>query len=157
MSVHLRTIIGMNFRQVLCRILSLVMLIPGIVSAGTEIYTTLADEYRVPTEVRQTEFLCTNQIYTVVELEEYAEGAHQLRARWFTPSGDLSHGTKYDFTVLNPLERVWAWLKLHRENGAGLLRMIDPSAGMEAFIGEWKVRIDIDNAFVGEALFEVLC
>ena len=42
-------------------------------------------------------------------------------------------------------------------SGAGMLQWLDSSAGMEEFIGNWKISISIDDVTVGESSFEVLC
>ena len=125
--------------------------------ADISMYTTLADDNQVPVYDSREQFYCTDQIFAVVELDNYAIGDHNLQVSWFTPAGELTERTRYKFLVLNDHERIWAWLKLHRETGAGVLRLIDPAAGMQQFIGSWRVSIEIDNTPVGSVGFEVIC
>ena len=127
------------------------------VLADTYVYTGHADGEQVPLPEARQQFTCTDQVFVVIELEDYAVGDHQLRARWVSPSGKLARSTRYDFLVFNDRERVWAWLKLHRQSGAGVLRWIDASAGMEEFIGPWQVTLEIDNEPVGMSDFDLIC
>jgi hypothetical protein len=137
--------------------IGLLLLVATNASAGTGIYTTLADENQIPIQNSQQRFYCSDQVFAVVELNDYAVGDHELHVSWLSPAGDVAESTRYNFLVLNNYELVWAWLKLHRQSGAGVLRWIDASAGMGEFIGSWKVFIEIDNTPIGEVPFEVIC
>lgn len=126
-------------------------------SANVNIYTTLADDTQVPDRSVHERFSCTDQVYAVIELDDYDSGEHQLSVTWISPAGEAREQTRYGFSVMKQNERIWAWLKLHRSSGSGMMQWLDPSAGMEEFIGNWTIAITIDDVPVGESNFEVLC
>lgn len=137
--------------------LVVILLMIGPAKASVNIYTTVADETQVPDQAARERFSCTDQVYAVIELNDYIGGDHQLSVQWISPSGEQRELTKYGFSVMNNKERIWAWLKLHRASGSGMMQWLDSSAGMEEFIGDWKISISIDDVPVGESSFEVLC
>jgi hypothetical protein len=133
------------------------MFMMGPANANVSIYTTVADETQVPEQTAREHFSCTDQVYAVIELDDYTSGDHQLSVKWISPAGEQREHTKYGFSVFKDQERIWAWLKLHRASGTGMMQWLDSSAGMEEFIGDWKIAISIDDVPVGESIFEVLC
>jgi hypothetical protein len=145
----------MNFSALLCLVVGFLAVVP--VHANVSIYTTLAGETQVPDRSAREHFSCTDQVYAVIELDDYSDGEHQLSVKWISPAGEQRELTRYGFSVFNKEERIWAWIKLHRASGAGMMQWLDPSAGMEEFIGNWKISIAIDDVLVGESSFEVLC
>lgn len=132
-------------------------LLCGASYANVNIYTASADASQVPDRTARDRFACNDQVYAVVELDDYVAGDHQLTVRWYSPAGEQREQTRYGFSVLADKERIWAWLKLHRASGTGMMQWLDPSAGMEEFIGNWRISIEIDDVPVGESTFEVLC
>ena len=145
----------MKLSMLLC--LLAVILMMGPAQANVSIYTALADDTQVPDRSARERFSCTDQVYAVIELDDYTSGEHQLSVKWISPAGAQREHTRYGFSVFNSEERIWAWLKLHRASGAGMMQWLDSSAGMEEFIGNWKISISIDDVPVGESSFEVLC
>ena len=137
----------------------MVLLALNVISAFAEttIYTAVVAENQTPSHDKKDSFNCTENIHAVVEFQDISVGQHELRVRWFAPSGKKREDTSHKFWAAQETERVWSWLKLHRETGAGLLRWVVPSAGMDEFIGEWKVSLDLDGVYLGESRFNVLC
>lgn len=120
-------------------------------------YLSLANEFGAPTSEQRLVFDCSDKIYVVAELTDYAPGRHQLAVRWVDPNQDTRETTTYPFYVRDSNTRVWAWLSLSRGAGAGILQWIDPAAGLEEFIGEWTVDLRIDGQKISETQFEVSC
>jgi hypothetical protein len=127
------------------------------VLANVEIRTALGDQSEEPEFRFQDTFTCTDNVFVVVDILEYPPGIHQLGVRWTDPSGTQREFTRHKFRVAGKKEQIWAWIKLSRAPGAGILRWLDSSAGMEEFIGQWKVTVELDEQNVGELEFEVLC
>jgi len=121
------------------------------------IYLALGNEHDVPRSESQEVFDCTDKVFSVVELKDFPAGKHQLSVRWFDPSDTVREHTRYDFNVRNPTTRLWAWLSLSRGFGGGMLQFINPAAGLEDFIGIWKIDVKIDGESVGAGSFEVSC
>ncbi|MBT5031196.1 MAG: toll/interleukin-1 receptor domain-containing protein, partial [Proteobacteria bacterium] len=121
------------------------------------IYNTLGTSAQQPLQERQDTFECEQVVYTVIEMSDVSLGSHQLEVLWFDPSQTRRETTRYGFTVANPQERIWAWLKLHRASGSGMLKWIDSSAGLEEFIGDWRVEVKLNGRDVGQASFRVIC
>ena len=126
-------------------------------AAQHSIYFSLADKFGAPTKERFTQFDCSDKIFTVVELNEFAKGKHQVAVRWIDPHDTTRENTRYPFNVHHQETRIWAWLSLSRGVGAGMMQWIDPSAGMEDFIGPWTVEVLVDGKKIGGGNFEVSC
>jgi hypothetical protein len=111
------------------------------------VYFSLADENGFPKKEPNLEFDCTDKIFTVLELTNYPVNRYELSILWIDPTGTSREHTKYPFNVRDRKNttRLWAWLSLSRATGAGLLQWLDPSAGLEEFIGPWSVEVRINN------------
>ena len=121
------------------------------------IYNTLGTNAQQPLSERQDTFECEQVVYTVIEMSDVSLGNHQLEILWFDPSQANRETTRYGFTVSRPQERLWAWLKLHRASGSGMLKWIDSSAGLEEFIGDWRVEVKVNGRDIGGTSFRVIC
>lgn len=121
------------------------------------VYLALSDEFGVPQHEPLEIFNCTDKVYSVVELHDYPRDRYQLSVRWFDPAGTVREHTRYDFTVREPSTRLWAWLSLSRGFGGGMLQFINPAAGLEDFIGIWKIEVNINGKNIGDGSFEVSC
>jgi hypothetical protein len=127
------------------------------VQAAIEVRTAAGDYSPEPQFRFQETFSCSDSVFVVVDIVEYPAGLHRLGIRWEDPSGTQREYSEYEFRLIGDRERVWGWIKLHRASGAGVLRWLDSSAGMEEFIGQWRVKVEIDGQPVGESGFQVLC
>ena len=153
-------------RSIKAAIIVMAFILPGSSIAESDptpndtshkIYNTLIDELGFPSKQAKQSFDCSDKIYTVVELRNYAPGKHELSIKWIDPAGDLREHTQYPFHVVKQDTRLWAWLNLYRATGAGLLQWIDPAAGLEEFIGSWTIEVRIDNKRLTKQNFEVIC
>ncbi len=122
-----------------------------------DIYNTLGTEEQQPLSERLDVFECEDTVYTVIEISDASLGMHELEVDWFDPSQSKREVTRYDFTVTNGQERIWAWLRLHRASGAGMMKWLDSSAGLEEFIGDWLVEVKVDGLNIGQTNFRVIC
>lgn len=127
--------------------------------AGPEhtIYLTKEVKDGVPLNKPREEFSCSDKIYAVLELNGLAKGRYHLEAIWRGPRGKDQEHTEYPFTAVRQKERVWVWLKLHRSPEAALVQFANPSAGMDEFIGKWKIRLLLNGKPVASKEFSVLC
>lgn len=123
------------------------------------VFYSLGDENNVPLTKPITDFDCTDQIFTTVELNNYPKGKYQLSISWIDPNDDVRENTRYPFHVNNSksITKLWAWLSLSRAKGAGVLAWMNPAAGLEEFIGQWKVEVRVDNKLVNTGNFVVRC
>lgn len=123
------------------------------------VYYSLGDENNVPLTKPVEDFDCTDQIFTTVELNNYTKGKYQLSISWIDPNDDVRENTRYPFQVNSSkrITKLWAWLSLSRAKGAGVLAWINPAAGLEEFIGQWKVEVRVDNELVNTGNFVVRC
>lgn len=130
-------------------------------SAQTEynIYLTAKESSGVPLQEPAQTFACSDKIYAVVEVNQPDGGTaqHTLHATWRNPSGEDQEVTKYDFQVTSGYARIWVWLKLHRSGEAAIVQFMNPSAGMDEFVGDWELDVRVDGKGVGKRSFEVLC
>lgn len=126
---------------------------------GYDIYLTAKENSDVPLKEPAQTFSCSDKIYAVVEIRQPdgGSGQHTLHATWRNPSGEDQEVTKYDFQVTNGYARIWVWLKLQRSGEAAIVQFMNPSAGMEEFVGDWELEIRVDGERIGKQSFEVLC
>ena len=120
-------------------------------------YFATGDKFGTPLEKSQTSFNCTDKVYLVAQLRQTPKGKHLFTVRWRDPSGDVRETTEYDFHVTQSESKLWAWVRLSRARGAGMLSWINPAAGLEEFIGEWAVEVLVDQKRVNKGSFTVTC
>lgn len=121
------------------------------------VYLTAEAKDGVPGNSAATDFGCTDTIYAVVELTGASKAKHHLEAVWRDPANKDRERTRYPFWVSREQERIWVWLKLHRPTEAALVQFLNPSAGMDEFIGEWEIRLFLDDEPLTVRKFKVLC
>ena len=119
--------------------------------------TNTTDDDGRPIRTDANVFNCSDQIYTMVSFSGLRETTHALIVDWIDPSGRQREHTVHNFRYFGNPASIWAWLTLHPPRGAIALRLFNPSVGMREFIGIWTVRITIDDHFLGQAKFDVLC
>ena len=123
----------------------------------SEFYFATGDKFGTPLEKGQTNFGCTDKVYLVAQLRQVPKGKHIFTVLWRDPSGDVRETTEYDFHVTQEESKLWAWVRLSRARGAGMLSWINPAAGLEEFIGEWAVEVLVDKKRVNKGAFTVTC
>lgn len=149
-----------NFRNVICSgclLATLSFSNWALASAPHNVYLTATESDGIPLQQPATEFSCSDKIYAVIELSGLSREKHKLDAVWRDPQGKDREFTEYEFQTSNDSERIWVWLKLHRPAEAALVSFINPSAGMDEFIGNWELHLAIDNEPLETKSFSVLC
>ena len=126
-------------------------------AAPHNIYLTKEEKQGVPLNKPADQFSCSDKIYAVLELNGLPKGQYHLDAQWQDPHGKDREHTKYPFKVMRKSERIWVWLKLHRSPEAALVQFANPSAGMDEFIGRWKIRLLLNGKPLATKEFNVLC
>ena len=121
------------------------------------VYLTASEREGKPLAQPATEFSCHDKIFAVIEIDGLSRDRHKLDALWRDPSGKDREHTAYEFTVNDNTTRLWVWLKLHRPMEAALAAFMNPSAGMDEFIGKWELRVAIDDKQINMKSFSVLC
>lgn len=111
----------------------------------------------VPSNEPNSEFGCGDRIYAVITANGLAKSQHLLEAIWRDPQGKDREHTRYPFVVRYDRERIWVWLKLHRPPEAALVQFMNPSAGMDEFVGEWRLKILVDGRLIDQKKFNVIC
>ncbi len=111
----------------------------------------------VPADAPASEFGCSDKIYAVISADGLAKTQHTLEAVWRDPHGKDREHTRYPFVVRFDHERIWVWLKLHRPPEAALTQFMNPSAGMDEFVGEWRIKILVDGQLIDQQTFKVVC
>lgn len=124
-----------------------------------KVYLTAKANAEVPLQEPMETFACSDRIYGVLEVNQPDGGTGQrtLHATWRNPAGDDQEVTRYDFQVTKGYARVWIWLKLHRSGEAAIVQFMNPTAGMEEFIGMWELHVKVDGDTVAKKTFEVIC
>ena len=121
-------------------------------------YTAPLGAKSQPSYQELTHFGCTDQIYTVLEMQDYPAGKYHLAVKWIDPSKNVREHTQYPFAVnASGDTKLWAWLALSRAPGAGMIAWLNPAAGLEEFVGTWNVEVKIDDRLVSKLNFDVTC
>ena len=121
------------------------------------IYFSLGDESQTPRRTAQEQFSCNEKVFAVIELNQFEAGVHELEVKWTDPHGDERENTRYQFQSMRDTTRLWAWIVLSRAPGSAIFRWLDPSIGLEEFVGIWQVEVKIDQKHLSSANFEVVC
>ena len=118
----------------------------------------LADKHGAPDKQALSKFDCLDKIYAVTDIKNMPKGKHTIEYRWMNPHGETQETTRYNFHVKEAtVTNLWSWLQLSRGRGAGLFQWLDPSTGLEEFIGEWRVELFVNGKELQRATFEVNC
>jgi hypothetical protein len=107
-------------------------------------------------------FGCDDEIYLFVASSNDALADRSLVTRWENPSTGLRHRSVNAFQIRDNRRNYWSWGGIafvdNRNNPLDLLAgFLDPAAGQEAFIGEWRVEARVDGLFRREFSLQVLC
>lgn len=124
---------------------------------SSRLYLALADEYDRPLSFEKNAFDCSEKIFAVAELKHFTYGKHEFSVQWIDPANITREHTRYPFHINQDQTRLWSWLSLRRGAGASMLQWLDPSAGLEEFIGPWTVQVHIDGKKLAEMTMEVNC
>ena len=124
---------------------------------GSKVYLALGDKHDRPLSFQKEAFDCSEKIFAVAELQKFPQGKHEFSVRWIDPAETTREHTRYPFHVNNESTRLWSWLSLKRGAGAGMLQWLDPSAGLEEFIGPWTVEVSVDGKRLARMTMEVNC
>lgn len=103
------------------------------------------------------EFDCNEKIYVVGTFDKLGEGEHTAEVLWINPRGERQDYAVHRFSGGRYKQNVWFWLELRAGTGGVLFGKINPSAGMEEFIGKWKVKFYIDRKLIDTKAFFVAC
>lgn len=122
-----------------------------------QLFFTLENEKGLPDNQAISEFDCSDKVYAVMKLKNLQPGKHHLAVLWYGPDEEIREHTEFSIFAQGPLVKQWAWLKLHRAFGASMLQLLNPAAGMEEFIGDWRVDVKIDNKLIINKTFKVIC
>lgn len=131
----------------------------AVADEGYKVYVTAKEKSGMPLKEPAKTFSCSDKIYGVLEVKQPdgGSGRHTLYATWRNPAGEDQEVTEYPFEVTNGYARVWVWLKLHRSGEAAIVQFMNPSAGMEEFVGMWELDMRVDGERVAKQSFEVIC
>lgn len=117
----------------------------------------LSSNYQHEKTIAQTNFDCDQKIFAVILLKNYPEKTHNITINWIDPYEKQRESTEIPTYVSKNTVYTWSSLSLHRDATAGMLQWVNPAAGMEEFIGEWRVNVVIDGKLVEYKKFTVVC
>ena len=130
----------------------------GASKSENRLFFSLGNDRGLPDEAPLNEFDCSDKVYAVMNLEQIEPGKrHHLAFFWYSPDEELRELTEFPIFTRNSNVKQWAWLKLHRAFGASMLQLLNPAAGMEEFIGDWRVEVKINNELIANKTFKVIC
>jgi hypothetical protein len=134
---------------------------PALARAAVKhhIYLTREAAKGQPDEQAAKQFDCSDKIYAVMRFYGLKRGAHEVVAHWYNARGRLQEKTPYSFSASAQDTRIWLWLQLHRPSANMWDRILlqDRAAGMEDFVGEWKVKFYLDGKHLDTRKFLVFC
>jgi len=147
-------------RNIFCLVATLLFVVSGSASAATPAYnvylTTQANGTIEPAN-RERQFDCSDVIYLFVESASTNALAAELKAVWSDPAGKDRVTARREFQRGEGGYWSWSGLQLNRPAGASIMRLVNPAAGMDAFIGEWSVQVVVNDRKITTLTFDVLC
>jgi len=117
----------------------------------------LSSNFQSEKTVPKSSFDCDQKIFAVLLLQNYPEKTHNIFIKWIDPYEQERESTEIPTYTSKADVYTWSSLSLHRDVTAGMLQWINPAAGMEEFIGEWKVKVMIDDKLIVTEKFTVVC
>lgn len=151
----------MNVRHNICGLIVTVLcMASGGVKASTptyNVYLTTQANGTIEAANKDRQFDCSDVIYLFVESASTNALAAQLKAVWSDPAGKDRVTARREFQRGEGGYWSWSGLQLNRPAGASIMRLVDPAAGMDAFIGEWTVRVAVNDRTITTLNFDVLC
>ncbi|MEO0367839.1 MAG: hypothetical protein AAF197_03530 [Pseudomonadota bacterium] len=102
----------------------------------------------LPVDSGKMTFDCVGQIYAVLR---FSSSNHEIRnqrmvVEWINPQGELEITDRQaEYGEEGGVAYRWGGISLMRPRGGGLFSFVEPSAGMERFIGTWRVNINLDD------------
>lgn len=106
--------------------------------------------------IRTETFFCHDTIYVNIIARYLKKGSYRASVSWINPKGKEQNYAEQYFNSGDTV-RVWFWLKLHPSLGGRFLKAIDPSFGMEDYIGEWRLKLRINGELQETRTFFVTC
>lgn len=106
-------------------------------------------------EERADSFDCHDDIYIHVVFLNLEDMEHEASVEWINPKGLRQSNYSHRFQEGN--YHAWFNLKLNPAFGGRFLKALDPSAGMDGFIGRWSVRFYLDGKLIADKAFYVAC
>jgi len=106
-------------------------------------------------EERADSFDCHDDIYIHAVFFNLEDNDHEASVEWINPKGLRQSNYSHRFKEVN--YHAWFNLKLDPAFGGRFLKTLDPSAGMDEFIGRWSVRFYLDGKLIVDKMFYVAC
>lgn len=129
--------------------------------SGVDYSIFFTDEFNVvPLRGDQSSFDCVGTIYTAIKLrkDDYDLRNTRIWLQWINPQGKTELlSTKLGYEESNTHAYRWASMVLSRPPGGGLFSLLEPSAGMERFIGDWQVVIHVGDQELAPRKFTIYC
>lgn len=107
-------------------------------------------------------FDCFEQIFVRIDLEDQdTESTYEhwdTVVEWINPRDETQERTNIRTTYIKGQPtQSHAYLKLNAGKGNSIFRFMDPSLGVEEFIGPWKAKVIMDGKRFAEKEFVVEC
>ena len=114
----------------------------------------------LPSVSSRNSFNCVGSIHLGISFPNtnYQLRNSTMEVRWINPNGNTELvSTQPDYRAIKDQAYRTVGIALRRPPSGALFSLIDPSAGMEAFIGEWRAELWIENKKAESLPFEVQC
>ena len=115
---------------------------------------------RIESDMPRVQFTCDDRIHGVAALPELASGEHEIEIRWLGPTGELEHRQDFRFAIPSSStvkKTIYLSSFIEFRNAGGLVSLFDPSAGLDAFIGNWNVVVLDNEGEIAANQFSVIC
>lgn len=148
--------------------LLLIFLLPVPIAEGQiivvpryEMYlaTKIGDKY---VKSKDHQFGCDDAIYLFIESSDKTLSGVSFDTVWRNDVSGLRHETSNPFALKKSGKRYWSWSGIRFQPGdAGALDLLsaflDPAAGREKFIGEWKISLEVKGRYKKDLSIRILC
>lgn len=114
----------------------------------------------IPRNESRAVFDCVGAIYAVLKFPASDRRLRnmQMHTEWVNPQGEVELlDERAQYAEQNGIAYRWGGIILRRPQGGGLFSLLDHSAGMERFIGEWQVNLILDGLRLPAQSMRVEC
>lgn len=142
------------------------LLVPNYLDSEIyKIYTSAKNsesDRNIPDYKAKYNFSCKEQMFSVIEIDnkEFIKDYTVIipaHIKWINPQGNVQERTHIQIPLFNGKGRSYAWLKLHQPSGASMLGFVNDTLGLEEFIGDWKIQLEVNNQTIAEYPYSVIC
>lgn len=104
------------------------------------------------------DFSCHQRIHAVFASKPLPLGPAALKFHWIGPTGKLEHQSEQQYRIVSKAQTINLARSIRLvQNRSSLISFVDPSSGFMDYIGQWTVKVYLNQELAAVNTFDVLC